>query len=106
MPLASDLHKSYIRCLSFTIMEYVGRIGLYTHSNTNYTWLIRIDHSESKRGVNDLFSHKYLSGQSILVDNSTDKLTPVPETRMNIKDIRATFVKILDNREELTTLFE
>lgn len=87
-------------------MEYVGKIGLYNHSNTSYAWLIRIDHSEFKRGVNDLFSHKYLSGQSILVDNSTDELTPVPETRMSINDIRAKFVKILDNRKELTTLFE
>lgn len=87
-------------------MKYVGKIGLYTHSQTNYTWLIRIDNSEVKRGFNDLFSHKYLSGQSILVDNSTDELTPVPETRMDIKDIRAKFVKILDNRKELTTLFE
>jgi len=96
-------------------MNYLGKFVRYTISDSNYTWLMKVTRDERKRCTGDIFKHRYLSGKSILINDSREDMLPskaeeielLPSYQTVTSNVRVKSVIVVNiDRKELTSLFE
>ncbi|MGV8141327.1 MAG: hypothetical protein ACP5NW_02710 [Candidatus Woesearchaeota archaeon] len=96
-------------------MNYIGKFARYTQPDTNYNWLMKVASDERMRCAGDLFKHRYLSGKSILIDDSKEGMLPTKPEDIELlsayktftSNVRTKSVSVVNiERKELTSLFD
>jgi hypothetical protein len=96
-------------------MNYMGKYVQFTISDSNYSWLMKVTRDERKRCTGDIFKHRYLSGKSVLIDDSREDMLPsraeeielLPSYQTVTSNVRAKSVSVVNiDRKEITSLFE
>jgi len=93
----------------------MGKYVQFTISDSNYSWLMKVTRDERKRCTGDIFKHRYLSGKSVLIDDSREDMLPsraeeielLPSYQTVTSNVRAKSVSVVNiDRKEITSLFE